>query len=61
MLLLTALSLVAVGVVGSVVNPGGTGFLSRARCMAPNLPGPVINVSLPNMGGPMMGPRNGMT
>lgn len=60
-LLLTALSLVAVGVVGSVVNPGGTGFLSRTRCMAPNLPGPVINVSLPNMGGPMMGPRNGMT
>ncbi|MCB5282235.1 MULTISPECIES: sulfocyanin-like copper-binding protein [unclassified Arthrobacter] len=60
MILLTALSLVAVGLVGGLVNPGGTGFLSRARCVAPNLPGPVISVSLTNMGGPMMGPRNGM-
>lgn len=59
-ILLTSLSLVAVGVVGSVVNPGGTGFLNRARCAAPELPGPVISVSLTNMGGPMMGPRNGM-
>jgi uncharacterized cupredoxin-like copper-binding protein len=59
-ILLTALSLVAVGVVGGVVNPGGTGFLSRTRCAAPNLPGTVVSVSLTNMGGPMMGPRNGM-
>jgi uncharacterized cupredoxin-like copper-binding protein len=59
-ILLTALSLVAVGVLGSVVNPGGTGFLSRTRCVAPNLPGPVISVSLTNMGGPMMRRPNGM-
>ncbi|MDQ6754346.1 MAG: plastocyanin/azurin family copper-binding protein [Actinomycetota bacterium] len=59
-ILLTALSLVAVGVVGNLVNPGGSGFLSRARCAVPNLPGPVVSVSLTNMGGPMMGPRNGM-
>jgi uncharacterized cupredoxin-like copper-binding protein len=59
-ILLTALSLVAVGVVGSVVNPGGPGFLSRIRCVAPNLPGPVVSVSLTNMGGPMMGRPHGM-
>ncbi|MEY9776334.1 sulfocyanin-like copper-binding protein [Arthrobacter sp. MW3 TE3886] len=59
-ILLTALSLVAVGVVGSVVNPGGPGFLSRARCAAPNLPGPVVGVSLTNMGGPMMSRPNRM-
>lgn len=59
-ILLTALSLVAVGIVGNLVNPGGTGYLSRARCAVPNLPGPVVSVSLTNMGGPMMGPRNGM-
>ena len=41
------------------MNPGGTGSLSRVRCLAPNLPGPVVSVSLTNMGGPMMGPRNG--
>ncbi|MET3923451.1 sulfocyanin-like copper-binding protein [Arthrobacter sp. UYEF20] len=60
MILLTALSLVAVGVVGSVVNPGGTGLLSRTRCTAPDLPGPVVGVSLTNMGGPMMRRPNGM-
>lgn len=59
-ILLTALSLGAVGVVGSLVNPGGAGFLSRTRCVAPNLPGPVVSVSLTNMGGPMMGRPNGM-
>lgn len=53
-ILLTALSLVAVGVVGGLVNRGDTGSLSRARCVAPDLPGPVVNVSLTNMGGPMM-------
>lgn len=59
-ILLTALSLIAVVVVGNLVNPGGIGFVSRARCAVPNLPGPVVSVSLTNMGGPMMGPRNGM-
>lgn len=58
-ILLTALSLVAVGVAGGLVNPVGTGFLSRTRCVAPNLPGPVVSVSLTNMGGPMMRQRNG--
>lgn len=57
---LTALSLVALGVVGSVMNPDGTGLRNRARCAAPELPGPVVSVSLTNMRGPMMGPRNGM-
>ncbi|MET4095073.1 sulfocyanin-like copper-binding protein [Arthrobacter sp. UYCu712] len=60
MIPLTALSLVAVGVVGGLVNPEGTGSLSRARCVAPNLPGPVVSVSLTNMGGPMMRRPNGM-
>ncbi|HEY8752335.1 MAG TPA: sulfocyanin-like copper-binding protein [Arthrobacter sp.] len=59
-ILLTALSLVAVGVVRSVVSPWGTGFLSRTRCAVPDLPGPVVSVSLTNMGGPMTGQRNGM-
>lgn len=59
-ILLTALSLVAVGVVGGLVNPGGTGFLSRTRCAAPSLSGQVVSVSLTNMGGPIMGRRNGM-
>lgn len=59
-ILLTALSLVAVGVLGSLVNPGGSGFLSRTRCVAPNLPCPVVSVALTNMGGPMMGRPNGM-
>ncbi|MCB5291715.1 hypothetical protein BJQ90_01142 [Arthrobacter sp. SO3] len=59
-ILLTALSLVAVGVLSSVVNPGGTGFLSRTRCVTPNLPGPVVSVSLTNMCGPMMRRPNDM-
>lgn len=59
-ILLTALSLVAVAVMGTGVNPGGTGFLSRSGCVAPNLPGPVVNVSLTNMGGPMMRQPNRM-
>ncbi|MCB5283463.1 sulfocyanin-like copper-binding protein [Arthrobacter sp. AL08] len=58
-ILLTALSLVAVGLFGGLVNPGVTGFPARNRCVAPDLPGPVISVSLTNMGGPMMGARNG--
>jgi uncharacterized cupredoxin-like copper-binding protein len=59
-ILLTALSLVAVGLVGDLVNPGGTGFAAGTRCTAPNLSGQVVGVSLTNMGGPMMGRRNGM-
>ena len=59
-ILLTALSLVAVGILGSLLNPGGSGFLSRTRCVAPNLPGPVVGVSLTDMGGPMMRRPSGM-
>lgn len=59
-ILLTVLSLAAVAVVVTMVNPGGTGFLSRSRCVAPSLPGPVVNVSLTNMGGPMMRRPNPM-
>ncbi len=57
-ILLTALSLVAVGLVGDLVSPGGTGLLSRTRCVAPDLPGQLVSVSLTNMGGPMMGRPN---
>lgn len=59
-ILLTALSLMAVDIVVSVVNPGGRGVLSQARCPAPVLPGPVVSVSLTNMGAPMMRRPNGM-
>ncbi len=58
-LIMTALSVVVVGALGGA-TAGGTGFLSRQNCAAPNLPGRVVNVSLTNMGGPMMGQRNGM-
>jgi uncharacterized cupredoxin-like copper-binding protein len=59
-ILLTALSLVAVGFAGGLVNPGGTGFGSRARCAVPDLPGQVVDVSLINVGGPMMGRPDGI-
>jgi uncharacterized cupredoxin-like copper-binding protein len=36
-------------------GPGGHGFLSGSPRAAPKLPGSVLNVSLTNMGGPMMG------
>ncbi len=58
-LIMTALSVVVVSAFGGV-TAGGTGFLSRQNCAAPNLPGRVVNVSLTNMGGPMMGQRNGI-
>jgi len=51
---------VAVGAIGgpssqpSVVR-GGQGFLSGSTRAAPKLPGTVVNVSLTNMGGSMMG------
>jgi uncharacterized cupredoxin-like copper-binding protein len=59
-IVLTVLSLAAVWAVGGLVSHQGAGFLSRVRCTAPNLPGTVVNVSLTNMGGPMMGRRDGM-
>lgn len=57
-LIMTALSLVVVGVVGGA--GGGSGLLSRQSCAPPSLPSPVVNVSLTNMGGPVMRQDNGM-
>ena len=45
---------VAVGAVGGGAD-AGHGFLSGSRRAAPKLPGAVVNVSLANMGGSMMG------
>jgi uncharacterized cupredoxin-like copper-binding protein len=45
---------VAVGAVGGGAD-GGHGFLSGSRRAASKLPGTVVNVSLANMGGSMMG------
>lgn len=41
--------------VRGLASPGGQGFLSGSPRAAPKLPGTVVNVSLTNMGGPMMG------
>jgi uncharacterized cupredoxin-like copper-binding protein len=68
---LVASAAVAVGAIGSPssgpsgvhggAGPGGPGFLAGSPRAAPKLPGTVLNVSLTNMGGPMMGGRgNGM-
>jgi uncharacterized cupredoxin-like copper-binding protein len=56
---------VAVGAVGGLnsgpagvrglASPGGQGFLSGSSPAVPKLPGTVVNVSLTNMGGSMMG------
>ncbi len=58
-LIMTTLSLVVVAVVGGATG-SGNGLLSRQNCAAPSLPGPVVNVSLTNMGGPLMGQDNGI-
>lgn len=57
---LVASGAVAVGALRGGVGPGGNGFLSGSflsgsQRTAPNLPGTVVNVSLTDMGGPMMG------
>ena len=57
---LVASAAVAVGAGSGGANPGSTGFLSGPSRAAPNLPGTVVNVSLTNMGGQMMGQGNGM-
>lgn len=56
---------VAVGAVGgptsepagvrALATPGGQGFMSGSPRAVPKLPGTVVNISLTNMGGPMMG------
>jgi uncharacterized cupredoxin-like copper-binding protein len=57
---LVASAAVAVGAGNSGAIPGGIGFLSGSSPAAPSLPGTVVNVSLTDMGGSMMGQRNGM-
>ena len=52
---LVASGAVAVGALRGGVGPGAHGFLSGTLRDAPKLPGTVVNVSLTNMGGPMMG------
>lgn len=50
----------AVGIGNGGVIPGGSGFLSRSARAAPSLSGTVVNVSLTDMGGSMMGQSGGM-
>src|ERR1035437_4496918 len=57
---LVASAAVAVGAGNGGAIPGGIGLLSGSSPAAPNLPGTVVNVSLTDMGGSMMGQRNGM-
>ena len=52
---LVASGAVAVGALRGGVGPGSHGFLSGSQRNAPKLPGTVVNVSLTDMGGPMMG------
>ena len=54
--ILAGVSLVLVGALGGGLIRGGSPF---AACAVPNLSGPVVNVTLTNMGGPMMGGGNG--
>jgi uncharacterized cupredoxin-like copper-binding protein len=64
-LALVASAAVAVGAIGGPssvplgmrggAGPGGQGFASGSPQAAPKLPGTVVNISLTNMGGPMMG------
>jgi uncharacterized cupredoxin-like copper-binding protein len=57
---LVASAAVAVGAGNGGAIPGGIGFLSGSSPAAPGPPGTVVNVSLTDMGGSMMGQRNGM-
>ena len=57
---LVASAAVAVGAGSGGAVPGGIGFLSGSSPAAPSLPGTVVNVSLTDMGGSMMGRGNGM-
>jgi uncharacterized cupredoxin-like copper-binding protein len=57
-LILAGLSFVAVVVAGGGFTAAGPNSLSRA-CAVPNLSGTTVNVTLTNMGGPMMGGNNG--
>ena len=57
---LVASAAVAVGAGNGGAIPGGVGFLSGSSRAAPSLAGTVVNVSLTDMGGSMMGQRSGM-
>ena len=57
---LVASAAVAFGAGNAGALPGGIGFLSGSSPAAPSLPGTVVNVSLTDMGGAMMGQRGGM-
>ena len=57
---LVASAAVAVGAGNGGALPGGVGLLSGSSPAAPSLPGTVVNVSLTDMGGSMMGQRGGM-
>jgi len=57
---LVASAAVAVGAGNGGAIPGGVGFLSGSSRAAPSLAGTVVNVSLTDMGGSMMGQRGGM-
>jgi uncharacterized cupredoxin-like copper-binding protein len=57
---LVASGAVAVGAGSGGAIPGGIGFLSGSSPAAPSLPGTVVNVSLTDMGGSMMGRGKGM-
>jgi uncharacterized cupredoxin-like copper-binding protein len=57
---LVASAAVAVGAGNGGATPGGIGLLSGSSPAAPSLPGTVVNVSLADMGGSMMGQRGGM-
>jgi uncharacterized cupredoxin-like copper-binding protein len=60
-ILLSGLSLLAIAAVGGTRGSWGRGVSTGSSCTAPNLPGTVIDVTLTNMGGPMMDRGNGIT
>jgi uncharacterized cupredoxin-like copper-binding protein len=57
---LVASAAVAIGAGNGGAIPGGIGLLPGSSPAAPSLPGTVVNVSLADMGGSMMGQRGGM-
>lgn len=59
-LILTGLSLLSFGALGRGVVAGGAASWFGSTCTVPDLPGTVVNVTLVNMGGPMMSGGNGM-
>lgn len=59
-LLLAGLSIVAVGFVGGGLFPGSFAPGYGVACVTPATSGTVVNVTLTNTGGPMMGRSNGM-